>query len=500
MKKKYCLVFLLTLCTQIFALEVSQKSQPLSPQARRIFQVIKEQLYKNIDPQNMGRIIADILYPNILPKNYKRRDRLQIAFELLSDPTFAYLQPTIVKIIYSNPEFAYATFTPLQQARILHYPKNIIDLLIPYDQITLAQVFSAIQDKDYDELDKLLKNFNINTINSDGTSALFFAITEKNTDVIKKLLNKGANQNLQTFKEKLTALMTAIIGDDPSIAELLLTYKPINAPSLIKDKDRPSDKTYSEFTAEERQLLLRYKYKPNLNLIDSHGQTALILAVRKHQTDLVEKIIKAGADINIQDDFGFTALLHAINNQDQLLVKMLLDAGAFVKLEKPSRYAPLSIAVDRSNKPIIDMIFHHFNELSLVDLQNSLVLAIETRNLEVIENLLQRGVNPDFVLNNNETPLMVAVTNFKKEEIPTGSRRKIIRTMITQVDEYIVQLLICYGAVVSEKNTSGKNVLQLLDEVPNISAESIKSAEKIQTMLEGKLELEQQALQKQKKS
>src|SRR5208283_2737612 len=51
--------------------------------------------------------------------------------------------------------------------------------------------------------------------------------------------------------------------------------------------------------------------KEIINLKDNHGSTALIWASAYNHKDIVELLIKAGADLNLKNKYGNTALIWA---------------------------------------------------------------------------------------------------------------------------------------------------------------------------------------------
>ena len=63
------------------------------------------------------------------------------------------------------------------------------------------------------------------------------------------------------------------------------------------------------------KALLQTKPKPDLNLQDLGGETALILAVERGDAEGVKLLVQSGAKLNIIDNSGDTALSAAKNLQ-----------------------------------------------------------------------------------------------------------------------------------------------------------------------------------------
>ena len=66
----------------------------------------------------------------------------------------------------------------------------------------------------------------------------------------------------------------------------------------------------------------------DVNIQNSVGDTALILATVKAQKNCLEILLKFGANVNIQGKNGFTALMHAALDGNIICLGMLLNSGA----------------------------------------------------------------------------------------------------------------------------------------------------------------------------
>ena len=205
----------------------------------------------------------------------------------------------------------------------------------------------------------------INAQNDIGYSALIRSASGCEADLVKILLEKGANPHLVNKDgDGGTALIGAAgncFGDNVQIIEMLLEKK--------VDVDHQNYKGMTALMAAADQgskrsvrLLLRAGAEPNLQ--DMNGETALIKAVRylrkvqlnriQNQIDLAQvmyeqpgggqerqddpdletkqmimALINAGADPNIENNSGYTPLNLAIyNGVDLNLINILLEKGA----------------------------------------------------------------------------------------------------------------------------------------------------------------------------
>lgn len=149
-------------------------------------------------------------------------------------------------------------------------------------------------DKEYDYWENLINTNNINkikkNINSDNIDTLYrdesllmIACNKYKLNIIKLLLEAGANVNLQ--------------NDAGSTALILLCGT-----------------SHLEYTKIIEIIELLVEAGANLNLKDEIGETALIEACRHSNADsnikIIELLIKAGADLNIKGYQGCTSLMY----------------------------------------------------------------------------------------------------------------------------------------------------------------------------------------------
>ena len=70
----------------------------------------------------------------------------------------------------------------------------------------------------------------------------------------------------------------------------------------------------------------------DVNIFDASGNTALMLAAQKGYLNITEALIEAGADVNLASTSGDTALMVAARNEHLNITKVLIDAGADVNI------------------------------------------------------------------------------------------------------------------------------------------------------------------------
>lgn len=142
---------------------------------------------------------------------------------------------------------------------------------------------------DIDDIKEAVKKYKVslNTQYPSGWVLENYVIDDDYTDIVKYLLDNGANPNL--MMEGITPLGVTAVYDCPNMAELLVNNG------------------------------------ADLELAISNGDTALIIGAREGSENTVAKLISLGADVNAKNKSGKTAMSIAKTKQ---IANMLKKAGA----------------------------------------------------------------------------------------------------------------------------------------------------------------------------
>lgn len=161
-------------------------------------------------------------------------------------------------------------------------------------------------------------------VNAKGwASPLIAALDKGNLEVVKYLLEHSADPNGVRDDTKMSALMIAAInGSVKGYAEIVNLLAAKRANPNVRGS---GGKTALMLTDNPEVLDTLLKAGADINAVDDSGSCALTAAVMKNQRRMVERLLVRGADVNIADKQGETPLAVARRLQyhdiEQLLVK-----------------------------------------------------------------------------------------------------------------------------------------------------------------------------------
>lgn len=107
-------------------------------------------------------------------------------------------------------------------------------------------------------------------------------------------------------------------------------------------------------------LLNQKVYDPNHICAD--GNTILAHVVHYNRTDMLSRLVRDGVDLDFQNGNGTTALMLAVKNGNEEMVKLLLDAGADPGINLPNGDNAFDIAAVLGLGDIADVIANEFSK------------------------------------------------------------------------------------------------------------------------------------------
>jgi ankyrin repeat protein len=148
-----------------------------------------------------------------------------------------------------------------------------------------------------------------------------------------------------------------------------------------------------------------------LLLFSTTRLTPLHAAAGAGCVDVVDLLIKAGADVNAKDDFGWTPLHYAAARGNVEIIRRLVAAGADIDAEKFDGKTPLHVALDMSKEEAALELINAGADIVKADGEGRTPLHWAARRclVRVVEELLRRGAPVNAVDAEGDTPLHHAV-------------------------------------------------------------------------------------------
>jgi ankyrin repeat protein len=232
----------------------------------------------------------------------------------------------------------------------------------------------------------------------DGRTALFIAIEKKSKEVIKLLIDAGANVNApEAVLTGKTALLAASRNVDLQMARYLL--------ELGADSDEGSLTVAVACSIELVHMLLEARLHQYKRYSRGYGGGALQHAIRLKDATMIKLLLGKGIDTSI-----------ILNKRVGDVVKMVYTSQPQKApyIEPGHSALGFSIKSDKSkDSGIVRLLLHHGadpNSIVTNSRQTALLVGIDEGNLGLVKVLIAAGadVNPSLKLGVQRTPLQLA--------------------------------------------------------------------------------------------
>ena len=305
---------------------------------------------------------------------------------------------------------------------------------------------------------------NVNVVNNRGQSALWQAVSRRDEAVVEVLLRAGADVNEADNNGDAPLVPAARAGFWSIVMMLVRSNRLANIDALIDDGKTALWLAVKSGGDEVVEALV--KAGANVNIADRFGDAPLSTAPNKA---IAKMLIERGADANAVNERGESALWWAALNGRADVVEVLLQAGADVNKADKKGDAPLSVAPSAT---IATMLIERGASLNVVNQsgESALWLAAKTCRVEVVEALVRAGADVVKADNCGNAPLSVAANATIATMIiergvdvnavnQSGQSALLLATMFNRVG--VVEALVRAGADVSKADNCGNAPLSV---------------------------------------
>lgn len=261
----------------------------------------------------------------------------------------------------------------------------------------------AIEDAEDDAVESLLAcgAHPLEARDRAGRNAFTVALVSGTTRAVAAMINWGVDVNASESCVWPPLVVVAVRNNLEMASFLIKRGAKVNGP-LLEGGFRESALQRSK-SREMTRLLLDAGADINARSPRSYdnfvkGSTALMEASRWGITEVVDELLKAGADHSIPNSQGLTPLLAALEWRSVDVAKQLLDAGANINTKTGDLSTALHLAAAHAGEDLVQAL-----------LGSNMHMAAGHGDTQLVESMISRGLSPHQKNMAGETPLISAI-------------------------------------------------------------------------------------------
>ncbi|XP_050477994.1 serine/threonine-protein phosphatase 6 regulatory ankyrin repeat subunit A isoform X1 [Bombus huntii] len=325
----------------------------------------------------------------------------------------------------------------------------------------MTPLMYAVKDNRTGLLDRMIElGADVGARNSDNYNALHIAAMYSREDVVKLLLSKRGVDPYATGGPRQQTAVHLVASRQTGTATSILRALLAAAGRDIRLKVDGRGKIPLLLAVEAgnqsmcRELLAQ-QAPDQLRATTTTGDSALHLAARRRDIDMVRILVDYGATVDMQNGDGQTALHIASAEGDETLVKYFYGVRASASITDHQDRTPMHLAAENGHASIIELLADKFKAsifertkdgstlMHIASLNGhsecatmlfkkgvylhmpnkrgarSIHTAAKYGHVGIISTLLQRGEKVDATTNDNYTALHIAVENAKPAVVET---------------------------------------------------------------------------------
>ena len=456
------------------------------PVARLAPEVMKE--IKGALNSNMPNLVLKLLRDNSLGVNSQLTDKRETALHLAAELGVQQVAETLLgqgaKVNARDDEgrspLAYAqTKGHAQLAELLQVHAEAELSLLQKEKTSDAQdLFAAAENNDRASVELLLaegadpkeqKVHGHTTYNQLGFKTPFHIAFDAGHYSLAAILLKEAMGINGLDEQGWTPLMIAIAADDWDLVRELL-----NDGANFFAGHRENALDVAEMMESEKKLLEVMVAVKGTN-IDIKGTPLLMWAAQRGHMGIVKLLVGQGADINVQDRDGYTALMYAAGKGHIGIVRDLVELGADLNVQRIPGITALWCAAWEGHMDIVRYLVEQGADLNIQTKYGNTVLMEAARfgHMDVVRGLVELGANVNAPDKDGRTAStraaweghMDVVRYLVEQGAEVNAQNKDGNTALIWAayhgDADTVRLLVEQGAKVNAQNKDGTTALMI---------------------------------------
>lgn len=249
-------------------------------------------------------------------------------------------------------------------------------------------VYNIFRGDDTAALSIIQKLKDVDFKNHGGESPLHFAVVKNRIEVVKKLLQRGANPNKNMVLKRRSVLIDAVFKGHTEVVNVLLQHK-----AEIQTEGAARLKEIVKLTIDTA--------------------TPLFLAVYDNQVEILEMLLKSGGNASLPFECGFlfigTPLHLACQKGLVLCVHLLLKYFVNVNIQNRKGETPLHLC-KYNNPEIFEMLLANYADPNVADNEGRVPIhnALANGKVGIVKLLLKHRARVDIKDNKGQTILHYA--------------------------------------------------------------------------------------------
>ncbi|XP_054262267.1 ankyrin-1-like [Macrosteles quadrilineatus] len=245
-----------------------------------------------------------------------------------------------------------------------------------------------------------------------GDTALHLAARRRDVDMVRILVDYGANVDSQN-SEGQTALHIASAEGDETLVKYF--YGVRASASIIDNQDRTPMHLAAENGHASIIELLADKFKASIFERTKDGSTLMHIASLNGHADCAMMLFKKGVYLHMPNKNGARSIHTAARYGHVGIINTLLQKGEKVDVTTSDNYTPLHIAVESCKPAVVETLLGYGADVHIRGGKNKetpLHIASRVKDGEKCGlMLLKSGAGPNLATEDGQTPVHVAASN-----------------------------------------------------------------------------------------